>query len=220
MSDATKDASSGNVTPLFPDRTAAARLAAAHDQVILEGGADAAAEPGVLVRRMRLDAERPPARPVPMPHGPRLGLLRLREVPLAFYRFLFDGVGRGHHWRMLAPGETSEALEQRLNGSGREVHVLYVGGAPAGFFELSLERLASDRMVTIECFGLMDYARGRGLSRWFLHEAIRAAWEKEPALVRLWTNSLDSPIALRLYQEAGFEVTDTIDGTLPDGDET
>lgn len=208
---------SDNVTPLFPDRSASERVAAAHDQVILEGGAGPEPDPSapIRVRRIQLDMATRPSRSPSLPHGQRLGLLRLREVPLAFYRFLFEGVGRGHHWRLLAPGETEDELETLLNGPSREVHVLYLGGAPAGFFELALGRLATEGVVTIECFGLMGYARGRGLSRWFLGEAIRAAWTKEPRLVRLWTNSLDSPIALRLYQEAGFEVTGSVEGTLP-----
>ena len=211
-----------NVTPLFGresparDRAHQRMAEAAFDQVIMEGGApDDEAPTGddpdrLPVRITRLEARHPPRKPVPMP-AQRLGLLRLREVPLAFYRFLFHGVGADHHWRT-PPHQSDEELTAELNGPAREVHVLYVGGAPAGFFELDV---ANPReAVGLNCFGIMPYARGRGLARWLLHEALMAAWAHDPPRVRLQTNSLDSPIALRLYQSMGFEVTGSTDGWL------
>lgn len=187
---------------------------AAFDQVIMEGGApdeetDAETPDRVRVRITRLEMRSPPRRPVPMP-AQRLGLLRLREVPLDFYRFLFHGVGADHHWRT-PPGQSDEAFYAELNGPDREVHVLYVGGAPAGFFELDV---GSREAVALNCFGIMPYARGRGLARWLLNEAVMAAWAHDPPRVRLQTNSLDSPIALRLYQSIGFEVVGSTDGWL------
>ena len=187
---------------------------AAHDQVILEGGEAEDLPAGTVrlpVRVTRLEMRSRPTRSVPMPHGRPLGLLRLREVPIAFYRFLFDGVGEGHHWQ-LDPHLSDEEIEANLTSTDCEVYVLYVGGAPAGFFELSVK----DRpeAVVVNCFGLLPHARGRGFARWFLAEAISAAWAHEPARVRRQTNNYDSPIALRLYQQMGFEVTGTRDGYL------
>ena len=218
-----------NVTPLFgrdasASGSANARMAeAAADRVIMEGGAggevgvqDAAdgAPDRLSVRITRLELRTRPRTPVPMP-AQRLGLLRLREVPLPFYRFLFHGVGADHHWR-LPPNVDDDALWAELNGLTREVHVLYVGGAPAGFFELDVA--APREAVALNCFGIMPYARGRGLARWLLNEAVMAAWAHDPPCVRLQTNSLDSPIALRLYQSIGFEVTGAIDGWIVPGE--
>ena len=227
-SDAASDAPS-NVTPLF-GRTATHRRAvqSAHDQVIMEGGAQddvsadgvSADEPAgaptdgvdrLPIRITRLEMHRRPTRPVHPPSNQRHGLLRLREVPVPFYRFLFHGVGAGHHWR-LPPGRTDEMLHAELNGPGREVHVLYLGGAPAGFFELDVAR--PKEAVALLCFGILPHARGRGFARWLLNEAMDAAWTHEPSRVRLQTNNLDSPIALRLYQSIGFEVTGQTDGWL------
>ena len=217
--------SDGNVTPLFPgrERGARERLAAAQDQVIVEGGDDAASEASadeeavpagklrLPIRITRLEMRAAPTTAAPPPHGQRVGLLRLREVPTAFYRFLFDGVGREHHWR-LPEDQTEAELHAWLNSPDCEVHVLYVGGAPAGFFEIDL----SDRRraVSLSCFGILPHARGRGLARWFLAEAVRAAWAHAPPRVRIQTNNHDSPIALRLYQAAGFEVTGVTQGYL------
>ena len=119
------------------------------------------------------------------------------------------------HWR-LPPEQTDDELHAWLNSADCEVHVLYIGGAPGGFFEIDASETASG--VSISCFGLMPYAQGRGLSRWFLSEAIRAAWAHETPRVRIQTNNHDSPIALRLYQSQGFEVVGTSTGYLILGD--
>ena len=202
-----------NVTPFRGNRPAQSHeqmALSAQDQVILEGGD----EPGtarVPVRVTRLEMRHPPARSIPMPHGQRLGLLRLREVPSSFYTYMFMEVGRGHHWH-LDPEQSDEQLYDWLNSERCEVHTLYVGGAPSGFFELDLSR--KQEAVVINCFGILPHARGRGLARWFLAEAIRAAWLHEPPRLRLQTNNHDSPIALRLYQQQGFEVVGTTQGYL------
>ena len=208
----------GNVTPLFSrgrKRDDVERVVADQDRILMEGAEPAegaSASPDRLpIRITRLEMRHPPARGVPMPHGQRLGLLRLREVPTSFYRFLFDGVGAEHHWRIPAD-QTEDQLHDWLNSDACEVHVLYVGGAPAGFFELDLSKRGE--AVVLSCFGIMPHARGRGLARWFLSEAIKAAWAHDPPRVRLQTNNHDSPIALRLYQALGFEVVGTTQGYL------
>ena len=205
--------SDDNVTPFRPRDGAMSHqdaAMAAQDQVIWEGD-----EPDgsrrVPVRVTRLEMRVKPTRHVAMPHGQRLGLLRLREVPTSFYRYMFNEVGRGHYWQ-LEPRQTDAELHGWLNSPDCEVHVVYVGGAPAGFFELDLKRRTE--AVAISCFGLLPHARGRGLARWFLSEAIRAAWSHEPPRLRLQTNSHDSPIALRLYQQMGFNVVGTTQGYL------
>ena len=201
------------VTPLFPrsNHTHQEMAEAAFNTVIMEGGEQARQTDRLAIRITHLEQRKRVERAVPMPHNIRLGLLKLREVPLAFYKFLFFGVGEGHHWR-LPPNMSEKELEDQLNGPDFDVHVLYVGGAPAGFFELDLRK--TQEAVVINCFGLMPYARGRGLARWFLNETIRAAWSHEPPRLRLQTNDHDSPVALQLYQSAGFEVTGRTDGYL------
>ena len=201
-----------NVTPLFGRTLTHQRMAeAAFDQVIMEGGEPDAPADRLPIRITRLELRNKTLKPVHPPSNQRHGLLRLREVPVAFYKFLFHGVGEGHHWR-LPPSQTDEMLHSELNGPGREVHVLYLGGAPAGFFELDTER--PSEAVALNCFGILPHARGRGFARWLLHEAIVAAWAHEPPRVRIQTNSLDSPVALRLYQSMGFEVVGQSDGWL------
>jgi GNAT superfamily N-acetyltransferase len=142
----------------------------------------------------------PPHR-VPMPVGPRLALMQARKMPLAFYRYLYEQVGRPHHWslrRLIGDGE----LAATIHAPTTEIAVLYIDGSPAGFHELDLTQLP--RKVEIVYFGLAPDFQGRGLARFFLSETIFAAWAHDPEIVAIHTNTLDSPLALRLYQKMGF----------------
>jgi GNAT superfamily N-acetyltransferase len=142
-----------------------------------------------------------PAHRVPSPIGAQLAVMRATDVPLHFYRYLYEQVGRPHHWQMRRTlGD--EALAAIVHAPATRIEVLYVGGCPAGFFELALG--AAPDQAEIEYFGLVPEFQGRGLSKFFLSCAIFAAWEAEPGKVILQTNSLDSPRALQLYQTMGF----------------
>src|ERR1700739_938510 len=77
------------------------------------------------------------ARPERIVPPPRAGLavVHARKPTVAYYRFLYDGVGRDYDW----PGckKLSDAeLASLLNDPRLEVHVLMADGVPAGFAEL------------------------------------------------------------------------------------
>lgn len=151
------------------------------------------------VTRLRMD--RPPDRYPPLPASVQLALLRCRNMPPHYYRYLYDRVGRAWHWTA-ALMLTDAELAERLSSSRTDIHVLYMDGAPAGFFELRFLNEGECRLVH---FGLMAHAIGRRLGRWFLGEAIRAAWAHNPRVVSVETCTLDHPAALGLYQKMGFE---------------
>lgn len=142
-----------------------------------------------------------PAQRVPLPIGQRVALMQVKNIPISFYRYLYEQVGRAHHWSLRRSG-TDEELRQILHAPSAEISVLYVDGAPAGFFELNLSDLPA--VAELLYFGLMSEFQGRGLARFFLSEAIFAAWAHSPEKVIIQTNTLDSPLALRLYQKMGF----------------
>jgi len=50
----------------------------------------------------------------------------------------------------------------------------------------------------------MPHVQGRGLGKWFLTQAVTAAWEMKPSRVTVNTNTLDHRAALPLYQRVGF----------------
>lgn len=147
-----------------------------------------------------LQMRHPAAHYLHAPLGHQLALFRCRDIPLHFYRYLYDRVGRDWHWTAALLLDDDE-LARRTESPDCEIHVLYLNGAPAGFFELNH---MTDRECRLVHFGLMRHAIGLGLSRWFLGCAIQSAWESDPRVVSVETCTLDHPAALPLYQKMGF----------------
>ncbi len=147
-----------------------------------------------------LEMQRPPAH---YPHPPaniNIALMKTRDMPLHFYRYLTDRVGRKWHWvNILRLGD--EELETKIRKPGRDIRVLYLDGAPAGFFDIN--PYSADE-TEIAYFGMMEHATGLGLGRWFLGAAIEAAWATNPRQIVVQTCTLDHPAALPLYQKLGF----------------
>ncbi len=139
----------------------------------------------------------------PIPHdrdGGRAMLLKLRQPPVHFYRYLYETVGRPYSWverrRM-----SDEVLTAIIHDEQLEIYALYCDGAPSGYFELDLRKSPSAELAY---FGLMPDFIGRGLGAYLLGAAIDTAWSRK--ITRLWvhTNTLDHPRALPLYQKMGF----------------
>jgi GNAT superfamily N-acetyltransferase len=137
---------------------------------------------------------------VPPPANLKLVLLKCEQPTIHFYRYLYDAVGGSLHWidrRSLS----NEGLAALIHDEMVDVYVLYVGGAPAGFFEVD-HRKSDD--VELKYFGLVPEFRGRGLGKWLLNEAIGCCWQHAPIRVIVDTCTLDAPAALPLYQKMGF----------------
>jgi GNAT superfamily N-acetyltransferase len=147
-----------------------------------------------------LEMTRPPSRYAPLPLGAHIALLRVRQIPLHFYRYLMDRVGRKWHW-VNAMRLDDEALSSAIHAPSRDIRVFYLDGAPAGFFDLKPDLPGAVELVF---FGMMDHAIGRGFGSWFLGAAVEAAWSHEPEKLRVQTCTLDHPRALALYQKVGF----------------
>lgn len=163
----------------------------------MKGGGDIEAIP-VTVTFLEMKAR--PSRYPPLPHNRQVALLRTRNIPLHFYRYLMDRVGRKWHWVKVLRMDDEE-LSQAVHAPNRDIRVLYLDGAPAGFFDL---KALSSKEVELSYFGLMDHALGQGLGRWFLGAAVEAAWSHAPEFVSVQTCTLDHPAALPLYQKLGF----------------
>lgn len=158
-------------------------------------------EEQLKARITHLQMLQPPSARVAMPLGPHLALLRAVAMPLHFYRYLYEQVGRAHHW--LAHRDIDDAdLSAIIHHEQTDIRVLYCDGAPAGFFELDLSGLPLE--AEIRYFGLVPDFQGRGLAKFFLSEAVFAAFSYEPGRLKIQTNSLDNPRALQLYQRCGF----------------
>lgn len=147
-----------------------------------------------------LEMASPPAYCPPLPYGRQIALLKTRNIPLHFYRYLQDRIGRKWHWVNVLR-LSDEELSAKIHAPGRDIRVLYLDGAPAGFFDLKPE---PGGPLELAYFGMMEQAMGQGLGRWFLGAAIEAAWSHHPTVVTVQTCTLDHPAALSLYQKLGF----------------
>lgn len=152
-----------------------------------------------------LEMHAAPKQSLPMPVNIQIAIMRAPDIPLPFYRFLYLQVGRRWHWvdrlRM-----SDEELAARLHDKRNGVTVIYVNGAPAGFFELFQP---DGDTVELVHFGLFEHALGLGLGKWFMLQTVYAAWSLSPKVVRVTTNNLDHPRALQLYQQFGFSPVST-----------
>lgn len=159
----------------------------------------------IQVRITCLEMTAPPRAFFPVPVNLATALIRAREIPLPYYRYLYRQVGSRWHWtdRLRL---SDEELAARVHHEKTSITVLYVEGAPAGFFELNCKRLD---VVELEYFGLMQHALGLGLGKWFLLQALQTAWSDMPDKVIVETSTLDHPRALSLYQRMGFAPVST-----------
>ena len=138
-------------------------------------------------------------RPVPAPKG-GLSVIHAKHPTVAYYRLLYNGVGKEYHWYSrgkLSDPELTNILDNPLN----EVHVLHVDGSPAGFAELDRR---NNHDIELVQFGLMPAFIGQGLGKYFLQWTIDKAWSYHPKRFWLHTCTLDHPVALPNYQKAGL----------------
>ena len=146
-----------------------------------------------------LEMTAPPRQSLPLPVNIATAVMRVPEIPLAYYRYLYDQVGRRWQWvdRLRMDDDTLRAI---LHDRRTEIAALYVNGAPAGFYEF----YRHEEEVEFCHFGLMEHALGLGVGKWFLLQALYSAWQMNPKKVTVTTNTLDHPRALPLYQMMGF----------------
>src|SRR5262245_8855738 len=144
------------------------------------------------------------ARPERAVLPPREGItvVHARRPTVAYYRRLYDAVGRGYDWTSRKKLSDAE-LAALLNDPWLEVHVLMAEGVPAGFAEL--DRSIEGEIELVQ-FGLMPEFIGQGLGRYFLQWTIDKAWSYGPSRFWLHTCTKDHPAALPNYLKAGFSV--------------
>jgi len=151
----------------------------------------------IPARVIHLEMVKPVMVVAPQPEGRQMVIMQVKNCPTHFYRYIYDRVGRKHHWgqRLRLPDDLLSAI---LCSPKSVLHVLYLDGAPAGFCEMSLENWPD---LEIVYFGLMGEFQGRGWGRFFFSQMIDEAWSRQPERLIIQTNTLDSPHALRLYRD-------------------
>ena len=132
--------------------------------------------------------------------GSGIAVERVHDCPVSFFRYLYAAVGANYHWVDRLPW-TDDQVRARIADPHVSLHVLYVKGAPAGYFELEQH---DDGSCEIAYFGLLPEFLGRGLGKHLLSIAAETAWSEKPARVWLHTCTLDDPAALPNYVRRGF----------------
>ncbi len=113
----------------------------------------------LTARITHLEMSARPAISVPVPSGIRLAIMRAGDMPVHYYRYLYEKVGRKHHW-MMRRVQTDAEVATAIHAETSEIHVLYAEGCPAGFVEFDLSALPD--AVEILYFGLIDDFQGEG----------------------------------------------------------
>lgn len=136
--------------------------------------------------------------------APRDGIstVHVKKPTVAYYRFLYDNVGRAYNW--YSRGNRSDAeLAALVQHPLNEVHVLHVEGNPAGYAELDRRK---EEEVELVQFGLLPEFIGQGLGKYFLQWTIDRVWSYRPRRFWLHTCTQDHPAALPNYLKAGFVI--------------
>jgi GNAT superfamily N-acetyltransferase len=157
----------------------------------------------IPVKTFYLEMRRPPERRVPPPIG-GTEIARVERPAIAFYRSLYDAVGRDWEW-LDRQRMSDDELRAIIHHDRVEFHVLYVAGKPAGFCEMD-RRVEGE--VQIVYFGLAPDFIGKGLGKYFLNRMLDHAWSYGPDRVWLHTCEMDHEAALPNYRQAGLVVYD------------
>ena len=149
--------------------------------------------------RTFLEMRDPNAAPGPSGRSgaPHRARARLPGVVLAY---LYTEVGGAYHRIDRLPW-SDDTIRAYLADPAVSLWVMWVAGAPAGYFEL---RRDSSGGVEIAHFGLLSEFTGRGLGGHLLTEAVVQAWAAGANRVWLHTNTMDHPAALPNYLKRGF----------------
>src|SRR6266540_2638744 len=92
----------------------------------------------------------------------------VHSCPPSFYRYLYSEVGRDFHWVDRLAWNDGQ-IRAHLQQPSVTLSVLWLGGAPAGWFELKRD---GDGSVEIAYFGIVPGFRRRGLGKHLLTAAV------------------------------------------------
>ena len=161
------------------------------------GRREAVVRVGVTVTFLRMATD-PGAIGAALPEDARVERVAAPTVP--YYRYLYNTVGADYVWWLRRTMPDAE-LAGLLRHPGVSIHVLMMGGAPAGFYELDRR---GGREINLNYFGLLPHAIGTGVGFRLLCHAVRTAWAEKPRGLTVNTCTADHPRALPGYLRAGF----------------
>ncbi len=166
-----------------------------------------------IVRTTTLEMLKPPAKYPSIQTSSSLAIMVAPNIPVAFYQFLYNEIGKEHYW-FLRRHMNNKQLVEIIHDTNIIIKVLYYDGAPAGFAEIDTSGLPG--RIQLVYFGLMPQFIGRGIGKWFLGQIIHDLWEMGPEKIIVSTDSLDHAHALPTYQKMGFSPVSFQDEVLED----
>ncbi len=131
---------------------------------------------------------------------PDLLVLEAQEPSVAFYRFLYDAVGRDYVWIDRLVWSDAQYADY-LSRPTTTVLVLYYRGTPVGYIDLDA---SAPEETEIVYFGLVPAMHGRGFGKHLLSTGVQRAFDDGAARVWLHTCTLDGPHAIANYTARGF----------------
>lgn len=132
----------------------------------------------------------------------------LERMTRADYLALYARVGEPLRWDQRTSMPEAE-LESLLGGESLHIYVLReLHGEALGFCEFDRSHFPQ---IELKNFGLVPDAQGRGLGPWLLATALLGEWRSNPDRIWLHTDTWDHPAAVRVYEQAGFQVFDVRD---------
>jgi ribosomal protein S18 acetylase RimI-like enzyme len=136
-----------------------------------------------------------------------LEIRQVLAVAPEFSWFLHEAVGADFSWGGRVDWGREEWMAY-LDRPELETWVAYVGGAPAGFFDIEKQ---TDGGVEIRNLGLLARHFGQGIGGHLVTEAVARAWTIGANRVWLHTCTHDHEHALANYLARGFQIVKEIE---------
>lgn len=152
----------------------------------------------------------PPGPPRPAPDG--LEIVHVPRIPIHFYRYLYETIGKPWCWWERRRQSDAE-IAAEVHRPDFEVHVPYVDMLPMGLVEIDKRRWPE---AQLNYFGIFDEYTRRGIGGHLLDWSARRMFGAGATRYWLHTCSLDSPNAVHAYERAGFQRFDTVVSTIDD----
>jgi len=120
------------------------------------------------------------------------------------YRTLNAQIGKDIGWvdRQIMP---ENDLKELLSDPDLRIILLWHNGEIVGFGEFTINQPG---IISLDYFGLIPEFRGKRLGKPFLLMVLQEAWKINPNKIILNTCENDHPLALPMYLNLGFTITD------------
>jgi ribosomal protein S18 acetylase RimI-like enzyme len=146
-----------------------------------------------------LELTRPPAPPDDLFHAERIAA---EKLSIDEYLSLYKLVGQPVRWDQRLKVPRTE-LATLLASRRSQIYVLRDPlTQPIGLCEF--ERVLPE--IELKNFGLIPSAQGKGLGSYLLRASLQQEWQLRPQRIWLHTDNWDHPVAIKLYQSAGFQI--------------